>query len=137
MGPGAQHTRVMKLKAGARSVIHLRAEGAQADAALSALVDFVRRDFDEDPAAAPPAAELPSDDAREDTAEGAGGSGAAVEETPGGRTISAVVASPGLAIGVLHVPRDPAARPGKLTTWSGGPAVRPGNPAARPGTLAA
>ncbi len=115
--------RVMKLKAGARSVIHLRAEGAQADAALSALVDFVRRDFDEDPAAAPPAAGLPSDDAREDTAEGAGGSGAAVEETPGGRTISAVVASPGLAIGVLHVPArsgGPARDVGGMTSDADG-----------------
>lgn len=103
--------RVMKLKAGARSVIHLRAEGAQADAALSALVDFVRRDFDEGPAAATPdAAGQPNDDAREDadedTSEGAGGSGAvgaAGGAVAGGRTISAVVASPGLAIGVLHV----------------------------------
>ena len=119
--------RVMKLKAGARSVIHLRAEGAQADAALSALVDFVRRDFDEGPAAAPPdAAGGLNDDAGEDPGEGAGGSGTAGEETAGGRTpepalercigkataveekatgrtISAVVASPGLAIGVLHV----------------------------------
>ena len=43
--------RVMKLKAGAQSTIHFRAEGSQADDALSALVDFVRRDFDEDPAA--------------------------------------------------------------------------------------
>ena len=119
--------RVMKLKAGARSVIHLRAEGAQADAALSALVDFVRRDFDEGPAAAPPdAAGGLNDDAGEDTGEGADGSGTAGEETAGGRTpehvvercigkataveeratgrtISAVVASPGLAVGVLHV----------------------------------
>ena len=43
--------RVMKLKAGAQSTIHFRAEGKQADDALSALVDFVRRDFDEGPAA--------------------------------------------------------------------------------------
>ena len=43
--------RVMKLKAGAQSTIHFRAEGSQADDALSALVDFVRRDFDEGPAA--------------------------------------------------------------------------------------
>ena len=124
--------RVMKLKAGARSVIHLRAEGAQADAALSALVDFVRRDFDEDPAAAPPAAGLPSDDAREDTAEGAGGSGAAVEETPGGRTISAVVASPGLAIGVLHVPTrscGPAREADDLVRGPGGPPRESGGPA--------
>ena len=96
--------RVMKLKAGARSVIHLRAEGAQADAALSALVDFVRRDFDEGPAAAPPdAAGGPNDDARDDTGEGADGSRAAEGTVAGGRAISAVVASPGLAIGVLHV----------------------------------
>lgn len=119
--------RVMKLKAGARTVIHLRAEGAQADAALSALVDFVRRDFDEGPAAAPPdAAGQPDGDAHEGTGEGAGGSGTAledkasrrtpehvvercigrataVEEKATGRTVSAVAASPGLAIGVLHV----------------------------------
>ena len=41
--------RVMKLKAGAQSTIHFRAEGSQAADALSALVDFVRRDFDEGP----------------------------------------------------------------------------------------
>ena len=131
--------RVMKLKAGARSVIHLRAEGAQADAALSALVDFVRRDFDEDPAAAPPAAGLPSDAAREDTAEGAGGSGAAVEETPGGRTISAVVASPGLAIGVLHVPArscGPAREADDLVRGHGGPPREAGGPALDAGGLA-
>ena len=46
--------RVMKLKAGAHTTIHLRAEGNEADDALSALVDFVRRDFDEGPAAALP-----------------------------------------------------------------------------------
>ena len=39
--------RVMKLKAGANAVIHFRAEGNQAEDAVSALVDFVRRDFDE------------------------------------------------------------------------------------------
>ena len=43
--------RVMKLKAGAHSTIHFRAEGSEADDALSALVEFVRRDFDEEPAA--------------------------------------------------------------------------------------
>ena len=117
--------RVMKLKAGARSVIHLRAEGAQADDALSALVDFVRRDFDEGPAAVPSdAAGPPNDDAREGTDEEAGGAGAAVEETPGGRTVSAVVASPGLAIGVLHVParsRDLAREADDLVRGPGGP----------------
>ena len=43
--------RVMKLKAGPQSTIHFRAEGSEANDALSALVDFVRRDFDEGPAA--------------------------------------------------------------------------------------
>ena len=82
--------RVMKLKAGAQSTIHFRAEGSEADDALCALVDFVRRDFDEGPAAA---AETP------------GGRAVAAEGTPmGGRAISAVVASPGLAIGNLHIP---------------------------------
>ena len=51
---GARSTaRVMKLKAGARSTIHFRVEGSEAEDALSALVDFVRRDFDEDPTAPP------------------------------------------------------------------------------------
>ena len=82
--------RVMKLKAGAQSTIHFRAEGSEADDALCALVDFVRRDFDEGPAAA---AEMPGERA------------VAAEGTPmGGRAISAVVASPGLAIGILHMP---------------------------------
>ena len=166
--------RVMKLKAGARSTIHFRAEGSQADDALSALVDFVRRDFDEGPAAASGSdAEEGLDDAsRDDSAE----SGAATDDSPdnqagaatrarsqtgltstagrtareraapaaagmarersdperepreaprpfafeaemprsrtvaaegpsqGGRAISAVAASPGLAIGVLYMP---------------------------------
>ena len=117
--------RVMKLKAGARSVIHLRARGAQADDALSALVDFVRRDFDEGPAAVPSdAIQQPVEDACEGRGEGAGGSGAAMGETPGGRIVSAVVASPGLAIGVLHVParsRDLAREADDLVRGPGGP----------------
>ena len=65
--------RVMKLKAGAQSTIHFRAEGDQADDALSALIDFVRRDFDEGPAAA---AETPGERAvaAEGTAAGRTGS---------------------------------------------------------------
>ena len=161
--------RVMKLKAGAQSTIHLRAEGSQADDALSALVAFVRRDFDEGPAAAP--GNVTSEESREAARDGTTVSGAAAGEPPdhhagtefrarseaglgsaaermarertdsdrapregsrsssaaegtpgdrtfpaqstsrGGRTISAVVASPGLAIGVLHMPassRGPA-----------------------------
>ena len=125
--------RVMKLKAGAQSVIHLRARGAQADDALSALVDFVRRDFDEGPAAVPSdAIEQPVEDACEGRGESAGGSGAAMGETPGGRTISAVVASPGLAIGVLHVPArscGPAREADDLVRGPGGPPRESGGPA--------
>ena len=78
--------RVMKLKAGAQSTIHFRAEGSEADDALSALVDFVRRDFDEDPT--------------ETSGERAAAAGSTAQE---GRTIAATAASPGLAIGVVHV----------------------------------
>ena len=60
--------RVMKLKAGAHSTIHFRAEGSEADDALSALVEFVRRDFDEEPAAATGSQAIgrPGESARED-----------------------------------------------------------------------
>ena len=165
--------RVMKLKAGAQSTIHFRAEGSEADDALSALVDFVRRDFDEGPAAAlgsrvpegrnqaepddPGASGAPTVDTPEhrivsamgdrmaeglaspvermageraapaapDTEEERNNSDAESQEesrpfavpaqTPGerasavgstaqeGRTISAAVASAGLAIGIVHV----------------------------------
>ena len=132
-------TRVMKLKAGAQSVIHLRARGAQADDALSALVDFVRRDFDEGPAAVPSdAIEQPVEDACEGRGEGAGGSGAVVGETPGGRIVSAVVASPGLAIGVLHVPagsRDPAREADDMVRGHGGPPRESGGPALDAGDM--
>ena len=131
--------RVMKLRAGAQSVIHLRARGAQADDALSALVDFVRRDFDEGPAAVPSdAIKQPVEDACEGRGEGAGGSGAVVGETPGGRIVSAVVASPGLAIGVLHVPagsRDPAREADDLVRGHGGPPRESGGPALDAGDM--
>ena len=153
--------RVMKLKAGARSTIHLRAEGNEADDALSALIDFVRRDFDEGPAAVA-ADEVIGDPGDEQSGEGLAssavqtlperatpaGTGTAGEQTTTGpapreapessavapqapgvqanagegaskgeraippvgvskgerRAIPAVVASPGLAIGILHMP---------------------------------
>jgi phosphoenolpyruvate-protein phosphotransferase (PTS system enzyme I) len=41
--------KVMKLKASADTILHLRAEGGDAEAALQALIDFVKRDFDEGP----------------------------------------------------------------------------------------
>ena len=166
--------RVMKLKAGAQSTIHFRAEGSQADDALSALVDFVRRNFDEGPAApsgstapeglaratrhdraasatpavdppghpvvaaigdrmaqgpaspvermagerAAPAAPDSEEERDESNAESREESRpfAVPAETPGersaavgstaqeGRTIAATAASPGLAIGIVHVP---------------------------------
>ncbi len=84
--------RVMKLKAGAQSVLQFQAEGAQADAAVTALVDFVRRDFDEGPAATEaPATETTSEDTQENAA-----------TLVGERVVAASVASPGLAIGNVH-----------------------------------
>lgn len=80
--------RVMKLKAGAQSTIHFRAEGSEADDALSALVDFVRRDFDEGPAAAPGSA-VPESLARAEPGD-PGASGAPTVDTPQHRTVSAL-----------------------------------------------
>ena len=67
--------RVMKLKAGAQSTIHIRAEGSQADDALSALIDFVRRDFDEGPTAASPETIERSMDVAGDRSESAAATG--------------------------------------------------------------
>ena len=151
--------RVMKLKAGAHSTIHFRAEGSEADDALSALVEFVRRDFDEEPAAGAgsqaigrpdeSACEDPSvpgavaadhsdhgpghapaswseaaehrDDGKRGRSNAVGAASMSVPEgvttaelprepagraedtTETGRAIPAVAASPGLAIGIMHV----------------------------------
>ncbi|MEZ5589764.1 MAG: HPr family phosphocarrier protein [Gammaproteobacteria bacterium] len=46
--------KVMKLKARANSLLCVRADGEQAEAALAALSDFIRRDFDEGPGSADP-----------------------------------------------------------------------------------
>ena len=59
---------LMKLKARAQSTIHFRAEGDQAEDALSALVEFVRRDFDEGPATGSPQVADPSGHAVHDAA---------------------------------------------------------------------
>ena len=94
--------RVMKLKAGAHSTIHFRAEGSEADDALSALVDFVRRDFDEDPSNASPGETTRR--ASTDAAHAHGERAATpADAAHGGRSIPALAASPGLAIGILHV----------------------------------
>ena len=147
--------RVMKLKAGAQSTIHFRAEGSEADDALSALVDFVRRDFGEGPTAAsggeateltdrsthheptasgceaPARADGPTQDepaapgceaperADGSTHDEPAASGAATAGPPDHRTIPAVVASAGLAIGVLH-----------LHESSNGVTRQPGDPSA-------
>ena len=133
---------VMKLKARAQSTIHFRAEGDQAEDALSALVEFVRRDFDEGPAAgSPQAADTSGSDAssamyesaavandvpdarpgpgdgeapgERDVSTGVGGVG----ELGRSRSVPAVVASPGLAIGVLFTPGE-----------TSGPSRTPGGP---------
>ena len=80
--------RVMKLKAGAQSTIHFRAEGSEADDALSSLVDFVRRDFDEGPAAAP-GSRVPEGLARAEPGD-PGASGAPTVDTPQHRIVSAL-----------------------------------------------
>ena len=79
--------RVMKLKAGAQSTIHFRAEGSEADDALSALVDFVRRDFDEDPTAAS-GSTVPESGARAERHD-PGASGPPTVDTPGHPIVSA------------------------------------------------
>ena len=78
--------RVMKLKAGAQSTIHFRAEGSEADDALSALVDFVRRDFDEGPAATARGRTIEQLDGT--AQEFPSASGAGRPEAPGGRSVS-------------------------------------------------
>ena len=71
---------LMKLKARAQSTIHFRAEGDQAEDALSALVAFVRRDFDEGPATGSPQVADPSGRATHDAANE---SGVAAHDVPG------------------------------------------------------
>ena len=145
---------VMKLKARAQSTIHFRAEGDQAEDALSALVEFVRRDFDEGPPTGSPPAVDPSagdsgvgdsgvgDSGGGDSGGAGTGSGVAANDAPGAcpapgdgespggfdaatdvegahrsRGVPGVVASPGLAIGVLYTPGE-----------SSGPSRTAGNP---------
>ncbi len=88
--------RVMKLKAGAQSVIHFRADGEQADDAVSALVDFVRRDFDEGPGATVAQGQEPEACAQPAPAARAGE-----------RALVAEVASRGLAVGAVHRLAEP------------------------------
>ncbi len=98
--------RVMKLKAGAQSTIHFRAEGSDADDALSALVDFVRRDFDEGPAAAL------SDEAsrwRKDAARDDSNALGATPENPAANDETSAAAPPNARTG--EDPASPAARP--------------------------
>lgn len=92
--------KVMKLKAGVNATLHFRAEGAQASDALTALIDFVRRDFDEGPAAAGEAqkfAEPPPLARGYAPVDAASGSD---------RAIGGEVASRGLAMGRLHIANE-------------------------------
>ncbi len=84
--------KLMKLKAGVNATIHFSADGAQASDAVCALVDFVRRDFDEGPAPG-------GDDAARDSREPEPAS----EPVAGGRLVSGEVASEGIAIGRIRV----------------------------------
>ena len=80
--------RVMKLKAGAQSTIHFRAEGSEADDALSALVEFVRRDFDEGPAAT--SGSTVPENLTQPEPDDQGASGPPTTDTPGHPTVSAI-----------------------------------------------
>lgn len=100
--------KVMKLKAAENAVLHFRAEGEQAEEAVSALIDFVRRNFDEEPIAetepvATPAVAKDSD----------------ISPAPktGEAILEALTAAEGLAAGVLY----PLAAP-ILTTAKAGTA---------------
>ena len=85
--------KLMKLKAGANATLHFRAVGDEASDALNALVDFVRRDFDEGPGTDGDAHAQPG-------AEHAVG----VPQNGAGRgIIRGAVASTGLATGHIHV----------------------------------
>lgn len=91
--------RVMKLKATAQSIIRFRAEGEQAADALAALVDLVRRDFDEGPGALAQDLTLAG---TEEPIEALSVDKPPVPDSEGRRIVPATVASPGLAIGVIH-----------------------------------
>ena len=102
--------RVMKLKAGAHSTLHFRAEGSEAGDALSALVDLVRRDFDEGTAAA--AGGEATEGLAEATRDDSTVSGAATGDTPQDRIISATrepaADAEGLASGVERTAQERA-----------------------------
>ena len=89
--------KVLKLKASADTTLHFRAAGEQATEAVAALVDFVKRDFDEDTATS--------------TAESAEITAAApaVKSQHGETIINAVCAAEGLAYGPLYLLPDFAA----------------------------
>jgi phosphoenolpyruvate-protein phosphotransferase (PTS system enzyme I) len=83
--------KVMKLKATENTMLHLRAEGEDADKALMTLLEFVKRDFDEGPRA--------------------NGHAKLAEPSPNGhvefqrasdKSFAGAVASPGIAIGRLY-----------------------------------
>ena len=85
--------RVMKLKAAAQSTIHLRAEGTQAEDALCALVELVRRDFDEGPATVAGKDAVAADE----SPAGAVGKSVVVDESPAGAAGKSVVVDEGPA----------------------------------------
>jgi phosphotransferase system enzyme I (PtsI) len=87
--------KVMKLKAGTNATLHFRAAGLEASDALTALIDFVRRDFDEGPGMrCAEGGALPTP---------ARGYALAPSETGADHVIGGEVASRGVALGRLHV----------------------------------
>lgn len=89
--------RIMKLKARANTMLYLRAEGEDAEAAVAALSDFVRRDFDEGPTAA-------DREPRNHIAMSPGARTQAGFTPRGAMVIESRTASRGIAIGPLYRP---------------------------------
>jgi phosphoenolpyruvate-protein phosphotransferase (PTS system enzyme I) len=90
--------KVMKLKATENTLLHLRAEGDDADKALTALLEFVNRDFDEGPRANGHINHLVITTANLELNR----NGYAEVQISDDKTFTAEVASPGIAIGKLY-----------------------------------
>jgi phosphotransferase system enzyme I (PtsI) len=90
--------KVMKLKATENTMLHLRAEGDDADKALQALLEFVNRDFDEGPRANGHAGHTVPTSAKLEP----NPNGHIEVQTINEKTLTAEVASSGIAIGKLY-----------------------------------
>jgi phosphoenolpyruvate-protein phosphotransferase (PTS system enzyme I) len=90
--------KVMKLKATENTVLYLRAEGDDADKALQALLEFVNRDFDEGPRAKGHASHTVTTSVKLEPSS----NGHTELQVVSDKTLTAEVASPGIATGKLY-----------------------------------